>query len=178
MSLPTPKIDTFKKLEQVFKNFIWKGKPPKIRNEILENSYQMGGLKMTNLQTFDQSLKSSWIKRIKEQTDGWEELPRKYQIDKIILFGNNYPTKILQNLEDPFWKNVVNACQLIQYKLYNDTLSAFNIPLWYNGDINISFRREWFKKGYTKLSDILDVEGVIYSRAEMSLRGLKINFLD
>ena len=133
---------------------------------------------MTNLRIFDQAFKASWLERLKEQSDGWEELPRKYRIDNIILFGDTYPKKILKEIEDPFWRDVVKLCQLIQDKLYNTIMRAFNIPLWYKSGINISFRKEWFNKGYSKLSDILDLDGMLYHHEETLLRGLKIIFLE
>ena len=57
-------------------------------------------------------------------------------------------------------------------------IQSYNIPLWFNSDINIGFKREWFEKGYTKLYDILDKEGNILSNTNMKTNGLKLNFLE
>ena len=65
LSLPTPKEETFKKLDNAFKNSIWNQKPPKFRRDILENKTNCGGLKMTNLRVFNHA-----IKRLKNQEDG------------------------------------------------------------------------------------------------------------
>ena len=70
LSLPTPKDDTIKNLNTVFRNFIWNQKPPKFRKEILENTVKLGGLKMTNLAVFNNALKISWIKRLKMKMIG------------------------------------------------------------------------------------------------------------
>ena len=171
LSLPSPKTGTFKKFEQVFESFIWKGKPPKIRGEILEATHQMGGLKMTNLKLFDQSLKASWLKRLKDESDGWEELPRKYRIENILIFGDSYTKTLLKRIEDPFWKDVVKACQTIQSKSYDTGVRAFNMPLWYNSRISINFRKDWLNMGYHKLSDILDRDGKIMSLEECYKEG-------
>ena len=48
----------------------------------------------------------------------------------------------------------------------------------YKSGIKISFQKEWFNKGYSKLSDILDVDGMLYTHEETLLRGLKIFFLE
>ena len=154
LSLPTPKDQTFKDLDNIFGNFIWGGKPPKLRKEILETSYKMGGLKMTNLKIFDQSLKISWLKRFKDHTDGWEEIPRKFNIHNIPIFSDKYPTLLRKNLNNQFWRDVVNACENLQNKINNIATKTYNIPLWNNSKINISFRKEWYKKGYLNLSDI------------------------
>ena len=72
-SPPSPSQYTFHKLEKMFKNFIWGPKNPKSKREIMENTHNLGGLKMTNLKIFDSSLKLSWLKRIINQLDGWVE---------------------------------------------------------------------------------------------------------
>ena len=133
---------------------------------------------MTNLKLFDQSLKVSWLKRLKDETDGWEELPRKYRVENILIFGDSYTKTLLKRIEEPFWKDVVKACQAIQVKIYDTGVRAFNMPLWYNSRISINFRKDWLKKGYYNLSDILDRDGKILILEEMLQRGLNINFLE
>ena len=97
LSLPTPKDETLEKLDILFRDFIWNSKPLKIRREILETIHNFIGLKMTNLRTFDQSLKISWLRRLIDHSDGWEELPRKFNVNNIPLFGCNYPKVLLKN---------------------------------------------------------------------------------
>ena len=46
---------------------------------------------MTNLQIFNNALKLSWLKRLNNPDDGWEQFPRHHNIHKIILFGDKYP---------------------------------------------------------------------------------------
>ena len=178
LSLPTPKEDTFKKLETTFKNFIWNMKPPKFRKEILETTAKLGGLKMTNLLTFNNALKLSWIKRLVNPEDGWEQFPRHYNIQKIILFGDRYPTLLLRNTDNPFWRDVIRASMSLHTIIRNSHTTNYNTPLWFNSNINIGFKKEWFKKGYTKLNDIMDKNGTILTINDMTIKGLKINFLE
>ena len=105
-------------------------------------------------------------------------IPRHYCIHKIILFGDKYPDTILKKINNPFWKDVAKACGIIQKKLNGECHNAYNIPLWFNSNINIGFRNDWYKKGYTKLSDILDIENHLLSHIDMQNRGLEINFID
>ena len=70
LSLPTPSQLTINKIEKMFQNFIWGQKNPKFRKEIMENALNFGGLKMTNISTFDSALKLSWLKRIINQNRG------------------------------------------------------------------------------------------------------------
>ena len=178
LSLPSPKNETMKTLENVLRNFIWDQKPPKFRKEIVENPHNLGGLKMINLVAFNNSLKISWLKRLKKQYDGWEQFPRHFDIHKIVLFGDKLTQSIIGKIQNPFWKDVVIACTTLQKMIKKDNTSVFNIPLWFNSDINLNFNKCWFQKGYSKLGDILDKDGNFFTNKDMTDRGLFLNFLD
>ena len=54
---------TFDILNSIVKDFLWDGKPPKFRKEIMEADIRFGGMKLYNLELFDKSLKIGWLKR-------------------------------------------------------------------------------------------------------------------
>ena len=126
---------------------------------------------MTNLSIFNDSLKISWLKRLKNQNDGWEQFSRHFEIHKIIIFGDKFPFLITNKINNPFWRDVVVACATLQKRIKTENNKAYNIPLWYNTDINIKFNKTWFQKGYTKLGDILNKEGKLFSNTEMTEKG-------
>ena len=64
ISLPNPPIGTVQRLEQIMFNFIWDGKPDKIKRDTLMQDYGQGGLKMIDIENFILSLKVSWVKRL------------------------------------------------------------------------------------------------------------------
>ena len=156
----------------------WGNKPPKFRLDILESTYREGGLKMTNIKTFDTALKISWLKRLKNEDDGWEEFPRILNIHKIILFGDHYHMKLLKYTKNKFWRDVINASKMLLNSLSNIETKASNIPIWFNSGINIVYRKTWFQKGYVWESDILDLNGDLFLNEELLNRGLYLNFLD
>ena len=45
-SLPNPPTQTVKRIEKLMYDFIWDGKPKKIKRDILIMGYESGGLKM------------------------------------------------------------------------------------------------------------------------------------
>ena len=145
-------------------------KPPVFRKEILETNANLGGLKITNLKVFNNSLKLSWLKRLKNSEDGWEQFPRQFNIHKIILYGDKYPNILLHNTYNPFWKDVILASLSLHLATKKTNIQAYNTPLWFNSDINKGFKREWFEKGYTKLND---EEGNLLSSNMMATNGLK-----
>ena len=110
--------------------------------------------------------------------DGWEQFPRQYNIHKIILYGDKYPSILLHNTYNPFWKDVILASLSLHLAIKKTNIQVYNTPLWFNSDINIGFKREWLEKGYTKLNDILDQNGNLLSNNDMTTNGLKLNFLE
>ena len=133
---------------------------------------------MTNLRVFNNSLKLSWLKRLNNPEDGWEQFPRQFNIHKIILYGDEYPSILLHNTYNPFWKDIILASLSLHLAIKKTNIQAYNTPLWFNSDINIGFKREWLEKGYTKLNDILDENGNLLSNNDMTTNGLKLNFLE
>ena len=63
-SLPNPQKDTINRLEKSMYNFLWDGKPDKIKRETITQDYEHGGLKMIDIETFIWSLLAGWVKRL------------------------------------------------------------------------------------------------------------------
>ena len=178
LSLPTTNERTMMNLDTVFRNFLWNDKPPSFNKKILENTCSLEGLKMTNLKTFDQALKISWLKRLKNGNDGWEEVPMYHNVHRIVMYGDNYIPHLLKKITNPFWKNVIESCGALQNRLTLFNIKPYNIPLWYNSRININYKKDWLNKGYVKVADILNTDGNIFTFNEILERGLGINFLE
>ena len=56
-SLSNPSSDIVQRLEKIMFNFIWDGKPDKIKRDILIQDYEQGGLKMIDIENFILSFK-------------------------------------------------------------------------------------------------------------------------
>ena len=55
-----------------FFKFLWNSKPDKIKRSQIAQDYSNGGLKMTNIEFYIKSLKTSWIRRaIKDNGSPW-----------------------------------------------------------------------------------------------------------
>jgi hypothetical protein len=73
-SLPNLKQSLFNDLDKLFFNFIWDGKPEKIKRNTLIADFEDGGLKMIHLQQFNAYLKISWVKRFfSNLKGGWQK---------------------------------------------------------------------------------------------------------
>ncbi len=72
--LPNPSNSLVKKIEDMFRNFIWDGKKPKLTLNQLEKDIKDGGLKLTNILSFTAALKMSWIKRLVLGEGDWQSI--------------------------------------------------------------------------------------------------------
>ena len=60
-SLPTPQ-GLIQEINVLLYDFLWDSKSDKIKRTEMINSYSKGGLKMIDIQSFNQSLKMKWVK--------------------------------------------------------------------------------------------------------------------
>ena len=72
--LENPNKNVIKIIKDSMFNFLWDGKPEKINRKVIIQDYDMGGLKMVEIESYINSLKSKWIKRIldTENTGQWK----------------------------------------------------------------------------------------------------------
>ena len=54
------------KTQTMFVNFLWDNKPARVKNRVMCNNYDLGGLRMPDLDNFIQSQNINWIKRLLE----------------------------------------------------------------------------------------------------------------
>jgi len=63
VSLPIPRIETMKTINQQFYDFIWAG-PSKIKASVIVKEYNEGGLNMIDICSFEKYMKITWLKRL------------------------------------------------------------------------------------------------------------------
>ena len=85
-SLPTPSNFVLNQIEKRMYAFIWENKPEKVKRTTLTQEYEMGGIKMVDIEKFIQTLKISWIKRILNQNSN-SVIPKIY-LNKLNNYGN------------------------------------------------------------------------------------------
>ena len=109
LSLPSPNIICIKELYNTFSNFLWCGKPPKWRKEILEGEIYYGGLKLQNITIFDQTLKLSWLRRYLQSSSKWTLFPNSFELDEAFLYGPDYLDRIIEMTSNKFWIDVIRS---------------------------------------------------------------------
>lgn len=183
ISLPNPDIQILHKINNLFFDFVWQG-TPKIKRTIFIKDYAEGGLKMIDVYAFIKSLKLTWLRRLLTENKKWSTLVSNViNIEKLCNFGNEYTEKIVCQLRNCFWKDVLHsyACFISCFKI--SSMNIFlDMPLFYNHYFLIDKKPIYCKKLYDKgirfVKDIMNGNGTFLSIIDLEVKtDVKINFL-
>ena len=174
--------ENLRKINSVIYRFIWnprakKGKKvtEKIKREILNKDYANGGLKMIDMNKFQDSFLLKWADRLlNSSNDSWKIIPFIYykKVGGISAFladvkGSNF--KGLNLIKSSFWKKVLSTW--LNYK-YHDQYTISFIPSIYDPIFNNSliifkrntlFNSRCIDKDMYYIKDFLNNEGNIMS---------------
>ena len=110
--LPNPSSEFIKTLNKDIYDFIWKGKPDRIKRCFFSQSYENGGVKMPNVEMHINSLKINWIRRVASGNQKWIQLfylCAKLKGADIFCFGINRLDKMKHTLKNHFWYDTLHA---------------------------------------------------------------------
>jgi len=143
--------------------FLWDNKPDKISRDEIVQHYGHGGIKMLDIDKFIQSLKCSWVKRIKLQpyskwVQRFEAMHNKY--GKQFIFKGNLNHKDTEHLDikSRFLKDVLVAWSYVNFK---DEITNFGKEIiWNNTNIKSNTKPimfyNWLEKGIAFIEHIYD----------------------
>ena len=161
-----------------FYNFLWEGKPDKIKRKTIEMEFDRGGLKMVNFKAMMKATKCMWVKRLLENKNATWTLYFQSFLDMTITdFFKCSFNKALEAGNLPlFYHQVCNAwaetkiiipqdldCWSIrrEFIAYNKNLSAGGT--YYN----MHWGNELYKSNIKIIHDICKENGTILSKPEM-----------
>lgn len=64
LSIPNPPLTKINTIQNLFFNFMWNNSRDKVKRIIMTQDYKYGGLRMTDLKCFMNSLKATWLRRL------------------------------------------------------------------------------------------------------------------
>jgi len=169
----SPPPQFFSKMNQLFTNFIWNNRRPRLRLSLLYLPFERGGLQLPNLKWY------FWAAQIRAAMHWFS--PEPYlpwvQIENICTKGLRLDTylystsvKKLNNTDNPFLRNTVNAWHNVRSFLGESSLFSGFSPIW--GNENFSPGRKdsgfkmWATKGICKVMDLYK-EGKLASFEEL-----------
>ena len=74
ISLPNPSNKLLNCINDTLFKFIWQNKPDKLKQDLIAQEYQDGGIKMINITNFIAALKATWIRRVLMNHSKWHTL--------------------------------------------------------------------------------------------------------
>ena len=126
--LPVP-VHYIQEINKLIFDFIWAGKPPKIKKNTLLGNNKDGGLKMCDFNIMEKALKMAWVYRIQDDSQAsWKIIPNQLLHNHgglTFLTKCNFPRNILdqeKKLPSFYKKNVrllVRVQNLNRNRLYN-----------------------------------------------------------
>jgi len=154
-----------KEINYIIFDFIWNGKKPKLKREILLKRYELGGI---NVPDFSIMLKTSSVKWVKKYDNG-QEHSWKYMLKYFSLKSNikinwflksNYnikDTNLLRNMPK-FYLNMLDVWQTL-----GDVEGGRNSIIWYNTNFKINGKiimmDDFLNNDIIHVFDLFDVDG-------------------
>ena len=164
--------ELIKEINSIIFNFIWDGKPPKIKKLTIIGEKKQGELKMTDFNIMNKALKVAWIPRIKSENQAsWKIIPEA-TLEKhwglSFLINCNYDIDTLQvgNLPS-LYLDVLKQWQITKDCMRRETVCVHEEIIWNNRKILINgkplFYKSWFEKNIIRVSDFLQKDGKFLS---------------
>ena len=112
LTLPYPKNLLLNQLTNSIFSFIWENKPDKIKRDILTQAYELGGLKMLDIENYIKGLKLTWIRRLIKDSS---------KLNKLLLYSEKLNIEDLylgpsKQLKNHFWQEVFSAWNELKRK--------------------------------------------------------------
>ena len=143
--LPNLTNKMVKKIQQIFTDFIWNFRRPKIALKILQARKTEGGLGLVNITARQKALKSSWI-QILQRNRGYAKMVYSIiDVPEWVWRCTIHPKDVCKIVKNNiFWQQFLEAWATYAYK---EEVSEISTQiLWYNSKILISNEMIYWKK--------------------------------
>ena len=176
-------------MHKIIFNFLWNNGTAKIKKDIITKPYEDGGLDMINLLAYIKALKITWLRRILNSDGVWQNLLlHRIKLYHLLQFGIEYVEKVLKDIKNKFWKDVLISWRDMVRKKDN-SFTEFNLedilksPIWYKSKIKIDnthiYLKTWHEKGILYINDLINEDGTLFTYEEFINKfHLNANFLE
>ena len=159
--------DVAKEICKIQKDFIWRGKRPKIKHSTLIGNFENGGLKDIDIESKLKALKLSWIKRLLDSNfHPWKTLAAKLlePVGGTKIFHSNLSMsrechKRLTSLPT-FYKQLIEFWELTSIGICDEPSFILNQSVWNNKHITKSgsplYDTTLSNKGINYIKDIFN----------------------
>ena len=152
--LPVPD-HYFQEINKLIFNFIWAGKPPKIKRNTIIGEKKNEGLKMCDFKIVEKALKITWVNRIQDQSQAfWKIIPNQllHKYGGLAFLTKCNSTTDILGLDDKlstFYKKVLDYwCEFKISTGIDSKTNPKNEILWNNRKILVGKKTVFYKKWY------------------------------
>lgn len=157
--LPDPPDYFIQDIQGCIFDFIWSGNPDKVKRNTIYNSFENGGLKVTQVRSFISALKITWVKRYRDDCNGIWKLFFDHYLGNYggkFLFDCNFTSGDLSCIKNIFIRNVCNAWGAMNFHCPQDNFGTQ--ILWNNSHIKVNkaiiFYEKLFEAGVIYVRDV------------------------
>jgi exonuclease III len=165
LELPKWVVD---EVNALFFDFLWSGKPPKVRGDTVIKGIKEGGLKMVDLDSMARAVKTKWAVRLyRGCIQKWSTVPRLYfsELTMSDFIASSYHPNFIPHGIPPFYRQCLFSLSEVKPTELdaNDIEGVRHQKLWCNRYILSKgkpfFNRKWYEKGLHKVTQLFDLSG-------------------
>jgi hypothetical protein len=172
------------KYKEIIVNFIWDGKPPKVKYKAIINDIPNGGLKLQDLETKVKALQLKWVQNLNNinYTAAWKEYvatkfknsPNKETIVEYNMQQTDYPW-----YNDKFYNSLFETWAKLHNRPPTTGEQVLRETIWNNSYIRADnktfYYKNWVQKGITFIKDLINQRGQIMDKQEfLAHTGIKL----
>ena len=109
-SLPSPKPDVLKDINDMFFSYIWNNKRDKVSRKQMIKDYGDGGCRMIDIYSYIKALKLTVFRRLITSDCDWAPLFSEIcscDVEKLVKFGDEYPLICSNKTSNNYWKEAL-----------------------------------------------------------------------
>jgi hypothetical protein len=166
-----------KEYQNLVRDFIWDGKPSKIKYTCLINKHEYGGLQLQDINSKIKALKTMWYKKIidTDYTSPWKTyMQSKLKIKFDDLLYCNLTYNDMPHFHDNFYNDLLDTWCKMHGTEPKDAESVCKQILWHNNYIRVNGKtisyKNWIDHNIIHIQDIIGPDGKILPKAEIATK--------
>ena len=168
-------------INNLLREFLWKGKRPKITLNTLMKKREQGGIRLVNLKHKQDSIRISWVFRIEDDPFLAEcTFDALSPVLRQLIWKCNLKTVHVNRLFETnnFGVKILVAWSKVNYCDPCNKIQVLEQVIWYNSNILIGNNpicwKEWFNKGIITVGDLYDVNNLAKSAEDLGVNWLEL----
>ena len=186
--LPSPTEEFLIQIHRMIFNFLWSGKPDKIKRNVMILRKSQGGMLVPDISLKNKSLKAAWVQRMSKQEVKWKVfISSKIPINLDLFWKcnlNEYDaTQLINNIPNRLVKEIIISWFEYSHHEPCNKISIHNQIIWFNSHVKVDNHTIFIKTLYDQdilyIHQFLDTNGEHLTLVQFEEKhNVHINMLD